>query len=44
VVLLLSLLPVITPAVLVGRLHDAFVDAERGVVVQAAALQQLIPE
>jgi len=44
VVLLLSLFPVVTPAMLVGRLHDAFVEAERGVVVQAAALQQLIPE
>jgi eukaryotic-like serine/threonine-protein kinase len=44
VLLVLSLVPVITPAVLVGRLRDAFVAAERGVVIQSAALQQLIPD
>ena len=43
VVLFLSLLPVVTPTVLVGRLRDAFVEAERRVVVQVAALRQLIP-
>jgi hypothetical protein len=43
VLLLLSLLPVVTPTLLVGRLRDAFVEAERRVVVQASALSQLIP-
>ncbi|MFZ5443392.1 MAG: protein kinase domain-containing protein [Myxococcota bacterium] len=44
IILLFSLLPVLTPTLLVGRLRDAFVAAERGVVVQVAALKQLIPE
>jgi serine/threonine-protein kinase len=44
VILLFSLLPVVTPALLVGRLRDAFVAAERSVVVQIAALRQLIPD
>ncbi|MFT3714184.1 MAG: serine/threonine-protein kinase [Archangium sp.] len=43
VILAISLLPIITPSVLVGRLRDAFVGAERSVVVQAASLRQLIP-
>jgi hypothetical protein len=43
VILAVSLLPIVTPSVLVGRLRDAFVGAERAVVVQAAALRQLIP-
>lgn len=42
VLVLASLLPIITPTFLVGRLRDAFVEAERGVVVQAASLRSLI--
>jgi tRNA A-37 threonylcarbamoyl transferase component Bud32 len=39
-----SLLPLITPAVLLGRVRDAMGEAERRVVIQAAALRQLVPE
>lgn len=39
----LAVLPVITPALLAGRLRDAFVAAERRVIVQSSALKQLIP-
>lgn len=39
-----SLLPLITPALLVGRVRDAMGEAERRVVIQAAALRQLVPE
>lgn len=43
VLVLLSLIPVVTPSLLVGRLRDAFVAAERTAVIQSAALRQLIP-
>ncbi len=43
VLLFLSLVPVVTPTALVGRLRDDFVAAERNVVVQSAAVMALIP-
>ncbi len=43
VLLVLSLMPVVTPTLAVGRLRDAFVAAERRVVVQVVALSDLIP-
>ena len=43
VLLFMSLVPVVTPTAMVGRLRDAFVAAERSVVVQSAAVMALIP-